>query len=145
MTDKTATGSPCGVGVQAAACPEPCQDATLASPVRRVTITVEGHGCASARVEERVLVALERAQGFGQLRGLPRKLPVGCRRGGCGVCRARVIAGDYRRDPMSREHVSTTDEAEGVVLSCAIYALTDLTLRLDSPVLSKKRPAGQDV
>ncbi len=106
---------------------------------RRVTITVEGCGSATATTEERVLVALERAQGFGQLRGLPRKLPVGCRRGGCGICRARVLDGEYRITPMSRAHVSAADEAEGVVLACAIYAQSDLTLRLETPSLGKAK------
>jgi ferredoxin len=112
-----------------------------AAPVlpQRFTVTVEGHGTATATSEERVLVALERAQGFGRLKGLPRKLPVGCRRGGCGICRARVLEGDYRVTPMSRTHVSEAEEAEGVVLSCAIYALTDLTLRLETPVLGKAK------
>lgn len=116
----------------------------------RVRITVEGHGTTSASPQERVLVALERAQRGGQLADLPKKLPVGCRRGGCGICRARVVAGDYRVSPMSRAHVSADEEAEGVVLSCAIYALGDLTLRLEPPVLTKKRPDclrvhGQDI
>jgi ferredoxin len=102
-----------------------------------VTITMEGCGAATATTEERVLVALERAQGFGQLKGLPRKLPVGCRRGGCGICRVRVLDGEYRATPMSRAHVSAAEEAAGVVLACAIYALTDLTLRLETPVLGK--------
>ena len=106
---------------------------------RRVTITVDGCGAASATTGERVLVALERAQGFGLLKGLPRKLPVGCRRGGCGICRARVLAGDFRVTPMSRAHVSEADEAEGVVLACAIYAESDLTLRLETPALGKTR------
>ncbi|NNM56989.1 MAG: 2Fe-2S iron-sulfur cluster binding domain-containing protein [Acidocella sp.] len=96
------------------------------------TVTVEGVGEATCYPGERVLVALERAQGFGRLKGLCRKLPVGCRRGGCGVCRARIIQGDYRAGPMSRAHVSQTDEAAGVVLSCAIYALSDLTLRFEA-------------
>lgn len=111
----------------------------LAASPRRVSITVEGHGVASASTEERVLVALERAQGFGRLKGLPRKLPVGCRRGGCGICRARILDGDYRVTPMSRAHVSAAEEAEGVVLSCAIYAQSDLTLRLEPPSLGKDK------
>lgn len=110
----------------------------LAVP-RRVTITVEGCGTATATSDERVLVALERAQGFGRLKGLPRKLPVGCRRGGCGICRARILEGEFRVTPMSRAHVSAADEAEGVVLACAIYAQTDLTLRLETPSLGKSR------
>lgn len=105
----------------------------------RYTITVLGHGTATAVATERVLVALERAQGFGRLKNLPRRLPVGCRRGGCGICRARVLEGDYRVAPMSREHVSAAEQAEGVVLSCAIYALSDLTLRLETPDLGKRK------
>ena len=100
-------------------------------------ITVENTGEATCYEGERVLAALERAQSFGRLKNLPRRLPVGCRRGGCGVCRARVLSGDYRTDPMSRAHVSEADEAAGLVLSCAIYALGDLSLRLEPPQLNK--------
>lgn len=127
-----------GIGALGAL-PSPC-----AAP-RHVTITVDGHGSATASAEERVLVALERAQGFGRLTNLPRRLPVGCRRGGCGICRARVLEGSYRTTPMSRDHVSEAEEADGVVLSCAIYALSDLTLRLEPGVIGKKigRMAGK--
>lgn len=111
---------------------------------RRVTVTIEGHGSASVSTEERLLVALARAHGVGQFAGFPRKLPVGCRRGGCGVCRAKVIAGDYRRGPMSREHVSPSEEAEGIVLTCAIYAQSDLTLRLDARRPAKRSCVGTD-
>jgi hypothetical protein len=38
---------------------------------------------------------------------------------------------------MSRAHVSEADEAAGLVLSCAIYALGDLSLRLEPPQLNK--------
>ena len=102
---------------------------------QRYQVTLEGHGVCNAYQGERVLVALERAQGFGQLKNMPRKLPVGCRRGGCGICRVRVLSGQYRSGPMSRAHVSEQDEAEGVVLSCCVYALSDLSLRLETPVV----------
>ena len=134
MSDETASPSPSPTGIRGAAAP-------LAPSVepRRVTITVEGCGSATATSEERVLVALERAQGFGRLKGLPRKLPVGCRRGGCGICRVRILDGEFRLTPMSRAHVSAADEAGGVVLACAIYAQSDLTLRLETPSLGKTR------
>ncbi|WP_298282587.1 2Fe-2S iron-sulfur cluster-binding protein [Acidocella sp.] len=108
-------------------------------------ITVEGAGEATCYEDERALVAMERAQGFGRLRGLARKLPVGCRRGGCGICRVLVLEGDYRSDPMSRSCVSAEDEARGLVLSCAIYPLSDLTVRLETPCLNKPGilPAAQ--
>jgi ferredoxin len=104
---------------------------------RRFTITVEECGTATCTEGERVLVALERAQGFGRLPKLPRKLPVGCRRGGCGVCRVRVLDGEYRCEPMSRAHVSEADQAAGLVLSCSIYPLSDLSLRFETPVRGK--------
>jgi ferredoxin len=108
------------------------------------TITVEGAGTTSCLEGERVLVALERGQGMGRLRGLPRKLPVGCRRGGCGVCRARVLQGEYWREPMSRAHISEIDEAEGIILACSVYPLSDLLLRLEpASVVKAKRPNGQ--
>ncbi len=103
----------------------------------RFTITVSGHGAGTGYAHERLLVALERAQGFGHLRDLPRRLPVGCRRGGCGVCRIRVEGGEYRSDPMSRAHISAEEEASGVVLACCIYPLSDLSLRLEPPVTVK--------
>ena len=46
--------------------------ADVAAAPRRVTIVVDGHGAATASTEERVLVALERAQGFGRLVRLPQ-------------------------------------------------------------------------
>lgn len=94
-------------------------------------IRIEGVGEADCRQGERALVAMERAQGMGLLKNLPRRLPVGCRRGGCGICRARIMSGDYQRDNMSRAHVSLADEAEGIVLSCCIYPLGDLVLRFE--------------
>jgi ferredoxin len=105
----------------------------------RFLIILEDHGVASGYSHERVLVALERAQGFGKLKNMPVRLPVGCRRGGCGVCRVRVTRGDYRSAPMSRAHVSAEDEASGLVLSCCIYPLSELSLRLETPAAVKTK------
>ncbi len=106
---------------------------------QRFQITLEGHGVASAYEGERALVALERAQGFGKLENLPRRLPVGCRRGGCGVWRVRVLAGVYRSDLMCRSHISAEDEAARVVLACCISPRSDLSLRLETPVAVKAK------
>ncbi len=107
------------------------------------TITVENSGQGNGYPHERVLVSLERAQGFGKLKNLPKKLPVGCRRGGCGVCRARILQGEYIRDPMSREYVTLEDESQGIVLLCAIYPRSDLTVRLEPLVKSKPEELTQ--
>lgn len=58
-----------------------------------------------------------------------KAIPVGCRGGGCGVCRVQVVDGDYETKRMSRRHVSEEDEAEGYALACRLVAHGDLTVR----------------
>jgi ferredoxin len=72
------------------------------------------------RPDERVLLAMQR-QGR-------TDIPVGCRGGGCGVCRIQVLEGTYRTGPMSRRHVSAEDATEGCALACRLYATGDLVL-----------------
>jgi ferredoxin len=59
-----------------------------------------------------------------------RGIPVGCRQGGCGVCKVQVLAGQFAKRVMSRAHVSVEDEAAGCVLSCRIRPSSDLHLRV---------------
>lgn len=58
----------------------------------------------------------------------------GCRGGGCGVCRVRIVAGDYSCRRMSRRFVSEDDERSGYVLSCRVLALGDLVVETMSAV-----------
>lgn len=51
---------------------------------------------------------------------------VGCRGGGCGVCRVRVISGRYQLGKVSRAHCSEADQAEGLTLACRLYPESDL-------------------
>jgi ferredoxin len=65
------------------------------------------------------------------MEALGRKgIPVGCRQGGCGVCKIQVVEGSFSKRVMSREHVSAEEEATGCVLSCRIRATSDLRLRV---------------
>lgn len=64
-------------------------------------------------------------------------IPVGCRGGGCGVCKVRVLHGECERRAMSRDHVSAEEEASGIALACRIYPRSDL----DITVLGKIRRA----
>lgn len=57
-----------------------------------------------------------------------RGIPVGCRGGGCGVCKVAVLSGAYRKRVMSRVHVSEEDEAAHRVLACCIYPESDVHL-----------------
>ncbi|WP_310734432.1 2Fe-2S iron-sulfur cluster binding domain-containing protein [Ideonella livida] len=63
------------------------------------------------------------------MEALGRKgIPVGCRNGGCGVCKVQITAGEYTKRVMSREHVSEDDEAQGRVLACRVRPASDLQL-----------------
>jgi len=66
----------------------------------------------------------------GMARLCRKGIPVGCRGGGCGVCKVQIISGSYMSCAMSRQHVSTEDESRGIVLACRIYPRSRLTLRV---------------
>lgn len=51
-------------------------------------------------------------------RNARHELPVGCRGGGCGVCRIRVLRGQFVAGRMSRAHISDADLAHGITLAC---------------------------
>ena len=55
-------------------------------------------------------------------------IPVGCRNGGCGVCKVAIREGRYTTRVMSREHVSEDDERCGRVLACRVNPLSDIRL-----------------
>lgn len=71
---------------------------------------------------ESLLVGMERLGKKG--------IPVGCRGGGCGVCKVEITSGDYVKRVMSREYVSVEDEAAGRVLACRVKPASDITLRV---------------
>lgn len=52
----------------------------------------------------------------------------GCRGGGCGICKVRLIDGEVSREAMSREHISAAEESAGFLLSCRVKPLSDLVL-----------------
>lgn len=81
--------------------------------------TGESFACQS---EESVLNGLARLGKKG--------IPVGCRGGGCGICKVEVISGAFRKRAMSRDHVSPDDESHDRVLACRICPQEDLTLKV---------------
>jgi ferredoxin len=88
-----------------------------------VQITVQGEG-----------VAVECAPGETILEAMHRTghaLRVGCRRGGCAVCKLDVIAGEYEYTRPLAEKVLTDEErGAGVCLTCRAVPLTDMTVKL---------------
>lgn len=86
-------------------------------------ITIEDTGESYRCVDYRsVLVGME---------ALGKKgIPVGCRSGGCGVCKVQVVEGNYSKRVMSRAHVSAEEEEAGCALSCRITPTSDLRIRV---------------
>ena len=65
------------------------------------------------------------------MEALGRKgIPVGCRGGGCGVCKIVITSGQYTKRVMSRDHVTVEEEAEGCVLACRVKPQSDITLKV---------------
>lgn len=64
--------------------------------------------------------------------GLRRKgIPSGCRNGGCGICKIRVLTGHVSKaGTMSRAHVSLQQEEQGFCLACRVKPLSDLTVEV---------------
>ena len=79
--------------------------------------TGESYRCSD---QETLLAGMER---------LGRKgIPVGCRGGGCGICKIQIVSGAIEKRVMSRQHVSHADEAAGRVLACRVRPAGDITL-----------------
>ncbi|WP_114968200.1 2Fe-2S iron-sulfur cluster binding domain-containing protein [Rhodoferax ferrireducens] len=67
----------------------------------------------------------------GMLRLGRKGIPVGCVNGGCGVCKVHVIEGQCRPlGPISRAHVSATEEAHGFTLACRVAPVTAIQLEV---------------
>lgn len=74
----------------------------------------------TCRSDQTVLAAME---ALGR-----RGIPVGCRGGGCGICKVRVTHGDYQAQKMSLGVVAADEQAAGVVLACRVRPTSDLKL-----------------
>lgn len=60
-----------------------------------------------------------------------RAISVGCRGGGCGVCKIRILSGDYETKRMSRAHISEQEQSEGYALACRVFPRADLVIESD--------------
>lgn len=81
--------------------------------------TEEGFGCSP---QESLLLGMERLGKKG--------IPVGCRGGGCGVCKVEITAGTYQKRVMSRDYVTEEEEAAGRVLACRVKPTSDIRLKV---------------
>ena len=86
----------------------------------RVTNRDQSFKCAEDQV---LLVAMERMSAAA--------INVGCRGGGCGVCKIRILQGDYECKRMSKAHISEEEIQQGFVLACRVFPRTDLEIESD--------------
>lgn len=71
--------------------------------------------------------------------GRPSAVEVGCRSGGCGVCRVEVLRGGYDCGLMSAEQISADCRSRGILLACRVFPNSDLHLR---PLGKRTRDGG---
>jgi len=88
----------------------------------KFTVSIDGTGRSFAcGADQNVLAAMTLANARG--------VQVGCRSGGCGVCRVQVLEGQWRCGTMSRSEVGAEQLRDGHVLACKLYPTTDLLIR----------------
>lgn len=83
------------------------------------------------REDKTLLVGMER-QGF-------LAIDVGCRGGGCGVCKILVLEGDYESKRMSRAHISKEEESAGYALACRIFPRSEMVIESDHYVPAQQQ------
>ncbi|MGE7956325.1 anthranilate 1,2-dioxygenase electron transfer component AntC [Pseudomonas sp. NPDC089530] len=71
------------------------------------------------------------------------KLPLDCREGVCGTCQGRCESGRYSQDYVDEEALTSTDLAQGKMLSCQTRVQSDATFYFDfdSSLCSAAGPA----
>ena len=96
-------------------------------------IEIEGGdgGSFSCAADDRVLLAMERQ---GQ-----HYIPVGCRRGGCGICKVQVLSGEYETLVMSRAQVSEEEETDRFALACRLMPRSELKLSVVNKIWIERR------
>jgi ferredoxin len=66
---------------------------------------------------------------------------IGCRRGGCGVCKVDLVQGDVTYDHPVADEVLTDEEREvGVCLTCRAVPDTDVSIRFRTGSLRLVQP-----
>src|SRR6478672_12447371 len=76
----------------------------------------------TAGADETLLGALGRA-------GL--RYRVGCRRGGCGICKVQLLLGEVRYErPIAASVLTDDEQVEGICLSCRAVPITNVVIEL---------------
>jgi len=60
-----------------------------------------------------------------------KAIQIGCRGGGCGVCKVRILSGEFTTKKMSIKHITPEQAAMGFALSCRVFPVSDMTIEAD--------------
>jgi NAD(P)H-flavin reductase len=69
-------------------------------------------------------------------------LPFECRSGGCGVCKATLLAGDVDRGAYLESALSAAERAQGKLLLCCATALSDVEVEYEEGAAVREAPFG---
>jgi len=58
-----------------------------------------------------------------------RPIKIGCRNGGCGICKIHVVEGEYESGKMSSAKVSEAERRAGYVLACRTFPRSDMKIK----------------
>lgn len=61
------------------------------------------------------------------------KIPVGCRKGGCGICKIKVTQGEFEAEKMSAAHVPEFEKGLNFTLACRTYPKSNLKFKIIHP------------
>lgn len=57
-----------------------------------------------------------------------KAIAVGCRGGGCGFCKIRILSGEYDTKKMSIKFVTHEEQQQGFALSCRVFPRSDMNI-----------------
>ncbi len=57
-----------------------------------------------------------------------KAIAVGCRGGGCGFCKIRILSGEFEAKKMSVKFLSPEEREEGYALSCRVFPRSDMNV-----------------
>lgn len=87
----------------------------------KFSITIDGTNCTSVCSRgENILVSMARSN--------VNRIPSGCHGGGCGVCKIRILSGEYKTGRMNRDVLPLEDEQKGYSLACKTFAEGNLEI-----------------
>lgn len=65
------------------------------------------------------------------------RIPSACRGGGCGLCKIKVIEGQFERGKCSKNALNDEERNKNYSLACKTYPKSDMVIAIESKMKSK--------